>query len=200
MVADDPEIVAAADKIVLPGVGAFGMPWRSCGGAMVEPDRGDRAGKPFLGICLGLQLLFDVSYEDGEHRGAGRSCRARWSDLMCREYKVPHMGWNQAQMVAPAPILEGIDEGTHFYFVHSYYVVPRDGAWSRSRRTTPAVLRHGLARKPLRHAIPPGEEPGGRIAYPQELSGALSLVCLMPSSRLAPPCHSPFRVSYYEFS
>ena len=124
----DPKEVGQADKIVLPGVGAFED-------AMTElrhPHLVDpicdaiEAGKPFLGICLGLQLLFDVSYERGEHEGLGilRGKVARF-DLPA-EYKVPHMGWNGALIRHRAPILDGIEEGTHFYFVHSYYVVPDD--------------------------------------------------------------------------
>lgn len=120
--------LAAADKVVLPGVGAFAD-------AMAELRRRDlvepireiiRSGKPVLGICLGLQLLFDVSFEDGTHPGLGvLSGEVRRFELP-REYKVPHMGWNQAIIRKPAPVLAGIAEGTHFYFVHSYHVVPQD--------------------------------------------------------------------------
>ena len=84
------------------------------------------SGKPFLGICLGLQLLFDTGFENGEHEGLGvlRGEVVRFE--LPAEYSVPHMGWNQLSIARRAPILEGIDEGTYFYFVHSYYVVPRD--------------------------------------------------------------------------
>jgi glutamine amidotransferase len=79
-----------------------------------------------LGICLGLQLLFDRSYEDGEHEGLGvLSGEVRRFDIP-PEYKVPHMGWNELNYRRRPPIFAGIDEGTHFYFVHSYYVVPSD--------------------------------------------------------------------------
>jgi glutamine amidotransferase len=126
----DPAELAKAEKIVLPGVGAFAD-------AIAELRRRDLvqpihdaidAGKPFLGICLGLQLLFDVGYEDGRYEGLGvLRGEVRRFDLP-HEYKVPHMGWNQAIIRRRAPILEGINEGAHFYFVHSYYVLPEDPA------------------------------------------------------------------------
>jgi glutamine amidotransferase len=90
------------------------------------------SGKPFLGICLGLQLLFDKSYEDGEYEGLGilpgevvRFDIPRFAAEP--PLKVPHMGWNQVAVVTPeAPLLAGIEPGSHFYFVHSYYVRPED--------------------------------------------------------------------------
>lgn len=129
-ITSDPKRLAAADKVVLPGVGAFGdamAELRTRG--LVEPIRDMiAAGKPFLGICLGLQLLFDVGYEGGEHAGLGvlRGKVVRF-DLPAG-FKVPHMGWNQGRFVRPAPVLDGLADGTHFYFVHSYYVVPEDPA------------------------------------------------------------------------
>jgi imidazole glycerol-phosphate synthase subunit HisH len=113
---------------VLPGVGAFRdaiaeLRRRGLAGPICEAIA---AGKPFLGICLGLQLLFDVSYEDGQHEGLGvlRGKVVRFQ--VPPEFKVPHMGWNQARIQRRAPVLQGIADGTHFYFVHSYYVVPED--------------------------------------------------------------------------
>jgi glutamine amidotransferase len=128
VVTDDPAVLERAEKIVLPGVGAFQDAIAQLRRRdMVEPIRaGIEAGKPFLGICLGLQLLFDVSYEDGEHEGLGIVPGEVVRFDVPSEFKVPHMGWNQARIARRPPILEGIDEGTHFYFVHSYYVVPRD--------------------------------------------------------------------------
>ncbi len=90
--------------------------------------RRSQSGKPFLGICLGLQLLFDKSFEDGEHEGLG-SFQATSCGSGCRtSYKVPHMGWNQVRFRRRPPLFEGIDDDAHFYFVHSYFVVPRDDA------------------------------------------------------------------------
>lgn len=129
-ISSDPAALLAADKIVLPGVGAFPdaiaeLQRRN----LVEPIReAIAAGKPFLGICLGLQLLFDVGHEGGRHEGLGilRGEVARF-DLPA-EYKVPHMGWNRLNIRRRAPILEGLDEGVFAYFVHSYYVVPQDAS------------------------------------------------------------------------
>ena len=125
-ITSDPQTVATADKVVLPGVGAFED-------AISELHRRDlvnpikdviEADKPFLGICLGLQLLFDVSYEGGEFEGLGIIPGQVKRFDVGSGFKVPHMGWNQANIVRQAPILEGIEFGTHFYFVHSYYVAP----------------------------------------------------------------------------
>ena len=127
-VTSDPAEVAEADKIVLPGVGAFADAIRELDQRhLVDPIReAIAADKPFLGICLGLQLLFDVSYEDGTHRGLGiLPGEVKRFDLPSN-YKVPHMGWNQAQILRPAPVLNGVSDEDYFYFVHSYYVVPRD--------------------------------------------------------------------------
>lgn len=124
----DPAELARADKIVLPGVGAFADAIAELRRReLVEPIRAAVAsGKPFLGICLGLQLLFDTGYEDGQHEGLGilRGEVRRFE--VPAEFKVPHMGWNQGRIVRRAPVLEGIADGAHFYFVHSYYVVPED--------------------------------------------------------------------------
>ena len=128
IVTRDPAQVAAATKVVLPGVGAFED-------AITELRRLDLvrpvletidSGKPFLGICLGLQLLFDVSYENGEHRGLGVLAGEVVRFELPKEYSIPHMGWNQISIPRRPPILQGIEEGTYFYFVHSYYVVPKD--------------------------------------------------------------------------
>ncbi len=129
-ITSDPAMLADAEKIVLPGVGAF----RDAIAALrdrklVEPIRAAvDAGKPFLGICLGLQLLFDKSYEDGEYEGLGIVPGEVVRFRVPSEYKVPHMGWNQVQFRRRPPLFDGVEEGAHFYFVHSYYVVPRDDA------------------------------------------------------------------------
>jgi glutamine amidotransferase len=128
VVTSDPADVERAEKLVLPGVGAFED-------AIAELRRRElvapikesiAAGKPFLGICLGLQLLFDVSYEGGRHEGLGVLPGEVVRFDLPTEYKVPHMGWNQANIVRAAPELSGIPQGAHFYFVHSYYVRPHD--------------------------------------------------------------------------
>jgi glutamine amidotransferase len=85
-------------------------------------------GKPFLGICLGLQMLFDVGYEDGEHKGLGvlRGSCVRFDIDQTMGLKVPHMGWNQLIVKKPSPILRDLPTDASVYFVHGYHVVPAD--------------------------------------------------------------------------
>jgi glutamine amidotransferase len=127
-ISGDPDRVPGAEKVVLPGVGAFRdaiARLRETG--LVEPIREHlRAGKPFFGICLGLQLLFTRSLEDGEHEGMNvfKGDVVRFPPGC--GLKVPHMGWNQLRVRRPAPPLAGLD-GESVYFVHSYYPAPADG-------------------------------------------------------------------------
>ena len=134
IVTDDCALIEKADKIVLPGVGAFkdamdGLAQRG----LIEPiKKAVASGKPYLGICLGLQLLFTAGYEDGEHRGLdlvpGKVVRFEDGVRSPRgeAFKVPEMGWNKVNLLRQAPCLEGIPDGTFFYFAHSYYAVPDD--------------------------------------------------------------------------
>lgn len=125
-----PEDVVKADKVVLPGVGAF----RDAIGRLREAHLAQpiiehvKSGKPFLGICLGMQLLFTKSYEDGEYDGlnllAGDVVRFPSQPGL----KVPHMGWNQLHFRRRPPIFRDLEEGAAVYFVHSYYPVPKDAA------------------------------------------------------------------------
>ena len=123
-----PQEVANAERLVLPGVGAFRD-------AVAELRRADlvgpilnhlAAGKPFLGICLGLQLLFEVSEEGGEHEGLGviPGRVRRFPDEP--GFKVPHMGWNRLNQTGDSPLFSGVPNDGHVYFVHSYHVVPED--------------------------------------------------------------------------
>jgi glutamine amidotransferase len=128
LISGDPNRIAEADKIILPGVGAFRdaiARLREAG--LVGPlTQHIRQGKPFLGICLGLQLLFTRSYEDGEFAGLDLLA----GEVVCFQdspgLKVPHMGWNQLKIRRPAPLLRDVPDGGLVYFVHSYYVVPDD--------------------------------------------------------------------------
>lgn len=127
-VSGDPDRVRSASKVILPGVGAFED-------AMTELRRTGldeafreavRAGKPCLGVCLGLQLLFDVSEEDGLHAGLGL-LPGRVVRFQPRPgIKIPHMGWNTLRVRRPSPLLEGVEPESSVYFVHSYYAVPDD--------------------------------------------------------------------------
>ena len=120
-----------ASAIVLPGVGAF----KDCienleKFGLIDPlIRSIEKGKPYLGICLGLQILFSESEEFGSQKGLdlikGRVVKFR-SDP---EHKVPHMGWNTVETTGEVPILQGIENGDFFYFVHSYYVAPKETQW-----------------------------------------------------------------------
>jgi imidazole glycerol-phosphate synthase subunit HisH len=126
-ISGDPGRVAACDKLVLPGVGAFRDAIAKLRDSGLAGPIGDhvRGGKKFLGICLGLQMLFSTSYEDGEHRGLDLFPGevVRFPDVP--GLKVPHMGWNRLRVLRPAPPLEGAD-GQAVYFVHSYFPAPRD--------------------------------------------------------------------------
>ena len=128
VVVTKPADVAGAEKLVLPGVGAFRDAIAELKKQrLVEPVVEHlAAGKPFLGICLGLQLLFDVSYEDGEWEGLGvlRGKVVRFPEGP--GFKVPHMGWNTLDPTRQNPLLAGIPGDAYFYFVHSYYVVPEE--------------------------------------------------------------------------
>lgn len=135
-ITSDPDRVRAASRVILPGVGAFAD-------AIAELNRSGLAeafreavesGKPCLGVCLGLQLLFDESEEDGIHRGLGlipgRVVRFKSSEGL----KIPHMGWNTLKISNPIPILRDLGDSPSVYFVHSYHAIARDAenvaAWS----------------------------------------------------------------------
>lgn len=128
-----PDDVAAADRIVLPGVGAFatcrkGLDALSGMRAALEESVLER-GRPFLGICVGMQLLASRGLEHGEHAGldwiAGDVVALTPDDPAL---KVPHMGWNDLHDIKPHPVLADLGEGAHAYFVHSYYFRPASGA------------------------------------------------------------------------
>ena len=130
-VTGDPEKVSRADKVILPGVGAFGdaiheLTARNLSEPIVEAIN---VGKPFLGICLGLQMLFDVGLEGGEHAGLG-VLRGEVDKFSIQPgLKVPHMGWNRVSIQQPnCPLLKDVPEDAHFYFVHSYYCKPSDAS------------------------------------------------------------------------
>ncbi len=124
----EPSQVAEADGIVLPGVGAFrdaSANLRDSGMWDVVLER-TAAGVPFLGICLGMQLLASVGLEDGEWEGLGLVPGActRLPDGV----KVPHIGWNTVSYPTPSPLFDGVAEDSAFYFVHSYRLVPEDAS------------------------------------------------------------------------
>jgi imidazole glycerol-phosphate synthase subunit HisH len=128
VITSDPHAIDAAERVVLPGVGAF----RDAIVRVRETGLGEAVlqhihrGRPFLGICLGLQMLFTRSFEDGEHQGLGLFAGDVVRFAAQPGLKVPHMGWNQLRWRRPVPHLADLPQEAAVYFVHSYYVVPRD--------------------------------------------------------------------------
>jgi imidazole glycerol-phosphate synthase subunit HisH len=131
VVTSDPAVAAVAERIVLPGVGAFADCMRGLtalpGMAQALREAVLKRGVPFLGICVGMQLLASVGREFGDHDGlgwiAGEVVRMTPSDPAL---KIPHMGWNEVTFAMPHPLFAGLPSGTHAYFVHSYVIRPAD--------------------------------------------------------------------------
>jgi glutamine amidotransferase len=128
LVSSRPEDVAAAGVLIVPGVGAAADTMRNLRerGMVEAVKRHIAAGRPFLGVCMGLQALLTVSEEGGEHECLGViPGRVR---RLPQGLKVPHMGWNRVRQRRPHLVFDGIPDGAYFYFVHSYYPDPEDGA------------------------------------------------------------------------
>ena len=130
VVTSDPEVIEAADRVILPGVGAFGdaaQKLRQSGMAQVVKDQAAK-GKPIMGICLGMQLLFDKSCEYGEHEGLGliHGNIRPISEIIKRGLKIPHIGWNALIMKKQSALFKYLGEGDCVYFVHSYYAADCD--------------------------------------------------------------------------
>lgn len=124
---DNPSAIAKADALILPGVGNFGdgMEHLRTRGLATEVVRFIESGKPFLGICLGMQMLLEGSEEAPGLKGLGifKGMVKRFPDC---GFKVPHMGWNSVSILNKHHCLDGIADGSYFYFVHSYYADPED--------------------------------------------------------------------------
>lgn len=137
VVTRDKRVINNASHVVLPGVGAFG----DCMANLEKFELAEtirstiQSGKPFLGICLGLQLLFAESEEFGVHKGLGIIPGKVRRFAVDPTLKVPHMGWNQVNVERPCPLFEGIADGSNWYFVHSYFVDPTDRAVAATTTT-----------------------------------------------------------------
>ena len=130
VVTSDEKVIAEADRIILPGVGAFedaARKLRESGMAEVV-KREAAAGKPMMGICLGMQLMFDVGYEYGVHEGLGliKGSVRPIADVIPEGYKIPHIGWNLLKFKRESPLFKYIKEDDYVYFVHSYYAAECD--------------------------------------------------------------------------
>ncbi|MBQ3329575.1 MAG: imidazole glycerol phosphate synthase subunit HisH [Ruminococcus sp.] len=126
VVTADPAVIAQADRLILPGVGAFedaAKKLRDSGMAdVIKREVAD--GKPLMGICLGMQLLLDKSYEYGEHEGLGliHGNVRPIADVIDKDLKIPHIGWNRLIVKKQSPLFRYLNDGDCVYFVHSYYV------------------------------------------------------------------------------
>ncbi len=123
----DPEALRRADRVIFPGVGAAGSAMRSLARTGMDDALREVIGRgiPVLGICLGLQISFDHSEEDDQQTLGLLPGEVRRFRFDRRDLKIPHMGWNEVRVVKPHPVLDGIEPGDEFYFVHGYYPVPQ---------------------------------------------------------------------------
>ena len=125
VISSEPEAIKCADKIILPGVGAFAdaaMKLKKSGLDVILKEEAAK-GKPIFGICLGMQLLFERSYEYGEHEGLGllQGSVVGMEGILSAELKIPHIGWNSLHFEKKHPLLKYINEGDFVYFVHSFF-------------------------------------------------------------------------------
>jgi imidazole glycerol-phosphate synthase subunit HisH len=147
VISQDPEVVRHSDRLILPGVGAFGDAMSNLKQAGLDVAIRDAVaeGKPLLGLCLGLELLFSESEEFGRHEGLnlipGHVRKFEETAL-----RVPHVGWNQIESLRPDPLLENLPDGSYFYFVHSFFVEPDRSdnalAWTNYGGPFCSIARH----------------------------------------------------------
>ena len=176
VVTNDPKVLCGADKIILPGVGAFedaAKKLRQTGLDRTVTELA-AAGKPLLGICLGMQLLFDKSYEYGCHQGLGLIPGAvrPIADVIPAGLKIPHIGWNALHLHKDCPIFAHISQGDCVYFVHSFYAADCDSS-------TVATAEYGA---PLTAAVARGNVYG--CQFHPEKSGAVGLKILKAFAEL----------------
>jgi len=126
VITSDPETVLSAERAILPGVGAFGDCLKGLKetGLYEAVEKYIASGKPMLGICVGMQMLFEKGYEFGEHDGFGffKGDIKKFPDKLIKKgMKIPHMGWNKLKIENPHPVLKDVEDGSFVYFVHSFY-------------------------------------------------------------------------------
>ena len=167
VVSGDPQVLGQCDRLVLPGVGAFGDAAEKLRQTGLDDFVRKQAasGKPLLGICLGMQLLFEKSYEYGEHEGLGllKGQVVGMSGRIPEGLKIPHMGWNALKLCKPAKLLE---EGSYVYFVHSFYA-------ENCEASVAAVTDYGI---PITAAVEQGNIFG--CQFHPEKSGNVGLMIL----------------------
>ena len=127
LITADPTALQQADKLILPGVGAFkdGMRGLMASGLMPAIQSFVNSGRSLLGICLGMQLLFEQSHEAGQHTGLG-ILAGQVHPLDPKDLKVPQIGWNQIEISQPSPLFSGVSSSSYVYFNHGYYCQPAD--------------------------------------------------------------------------
>ena len=138
----DPAVIRAADKLILPGVGAFEDAARKLRESGIDSLLKEEVakGKPLMGICLGMQLLFEKSYEYGEHEGLGllKGSILPFSEHIASTYKIPHIGWNKLSLTKDIPLWKHVKEGDYVYFVHSFFA-------EISEEHTAATAEYGIS-------------------------------------------------------
>lgn len=175
-VSGDSNALDMCDRIILPGVGAFADAALKLRQARLDKYLIEQAarGKPLMGICLGMQLLFDISYEFGEHKGlgliGGKVCPL--ADCLPKELKVPHMGWNAIDIVRDDSLLKYVKSGEYMYFVHSYYAKDCDAD----------VIAYADYGMPVTAAVRRGNVMGAQ--FHPEKSGAAGLAILKAFSEI----------------
>ena len=182
VVTADADVIRAADRLILPGVGAFGDAMAKLTATGLVPVLKEQAEeKPLLGICLGMQLLFEKSYEYGEHAGLGfikgEVCPLG-PDLADKSLKVPQMGWNALHIVKDDPLFRYIREGEYVYYVHSYY--GKNCAESTLAVSDYSIPGHrrGAGGAGIRHPVPSGKKRRHRSADSQGVQRIVSGLAL----------------------
>lgn len=145
----DPEIIINADGILLPGVGAFRDAIKSLEDTGLIPliKKCAEEGKPLLGICLGMQLLYEKNYEDGEYKGLGllKGEVRSFEPYISKDLKIPHMGWNKLEIKQASPLFKYLEENEFVYYVHSYFACGNHDdtlAFSEYGLDVPGVVGH----------------------------------------------------------